>query len=354
MPLTVLSIAYPFAPVLQAAVGGAEKILSDLDRALLQEGHRSLVVACEGSDIAGTLLRLPRPGDLHDEARRQHRGEVQTVINRALARYAPDVVHMHGIDFHDYSLPAAVPTVVTLHLPISWYPQEVWERWQHVRFIAVSESQRLTAPPQLQNCTVIPNGVDVPLPQLDAPREEFALVMGRICPEKNQHAALDAGTLAGMPVLLAGQVFPYEAHQRYFQQEIEPRLQAGHGHRMLGPVDEETRQRLLARARCLLHPTLAPETSSLVAMESLAAGTPVVAYPSGALADIVDHGITGLLVETPEAMARAMTRVGSLSREACRHAAETRFNREDMLRRYLQLYATMVNTTMTEAGAKHG
>jgi glycosyltransferase involved in cell wall biosynthesis len=163
--------------------------------------------------------------------------------------------------------------------------------------------------------------------------------MGRICPEKNQHAALEAGTRAGLPVYLAGQVFPYREHREYFESCIHPLLlEPTAEHRFLGPLTAQCKQELLARARCLLHPTLAPETSSLVAMEALASGTPVIAYRSGALPQIVDHGRTGFVVESVDAMAAAIAEVVHISPTECRAAAEQRFSRERMVAGYFDLY----------------
>jgi hypothetical protein len=112
-------------------------------------------------------------------------------------------------------------------------------------------------------------------------RRNFALALGRICPEKNFHVALDAGTQAGVPVWIGGKVYPYPEHEIYFRQEIMPQLR--HGNRFLGPLTAQRKMQLLATAKCLLVPSLAPETSSLVAMEACSVGTPVIAFPSGAL-----------------------------------------------------------------------
>ncbi|WP_263418603.1 glycosyltransferase [Terriglobus albidus] len=349
MPLTVLSIAYPFAPVHAAAVGGAEKILSDLDRALVQNGHCSIVVASEGSEVRGTLVPAPLPGAFTEDDRSRCCKQFQSAIDHALSTYQIDVIHMHGIDFHAYTVPDEVPTLVTLHMPVSWYPAEIWMKRRNLQFCCVSEWQRRSCPPELRNCIVIPNGVDLPPVDLEAQKADFALAMGRICPEKNQHAALQAGTLAGTCVLLAGQVYPYEAHRLYYESEIRPRLNGATGprHRMLGPVESENRQRLLAEAECLLHPTLAPETSSLVALEALAAGTPVIAYPSGALRSIVQDGVTGFLVNNPEEMAEAVHRVSSISRYVCRRAAE-RFGSGRMVQVYLEVYKSMAKNRRAE------
>jgi glycosyltransferase involved in cell wall biosynthesis len=166
------------------------------------------------------------------------------------------------------------------------------------------------------------------------------MMLGRICPEKGFHIALDAAVRARIPALLAGDVFRYEAHERYFRDEIVPRLDGLR--RFIGPVGLARKRRLLAAARCLLVPSLAPETSSLVAMEALACGTPVIAFPSGALPDIVEHEKTGFLVHDAREMAHAIEAAGRLDPEVCRRTARARFALDTMTRRYVALYKQLV------------
>jgi glycosyltransferase involved in cell wall biosynthesis len=353
MSFTVLSVAFPFAAVGPACVGGAEQILGELDRAIVAAGHTSIVLACEGSQPAGKLMAISGPQSclLDAQAQSACRERVQQTIDHALAIHPVDLVHMHCMDFHAYTLPAGMPVLVTMHLPVSWYPRDAWTRFPHYRFCCVSHSQRRTCPPELANACVIENGVPIP-PAADAIRRgDYALVLGRICPEKNAHEALEAGTRAGIPVWLAGQVFPYREHLDYFRRQIEPLLREprnGVQHRFLGPVGPEERNRLLAGARCLLHPTLAPETSSLVAMEALASGTPVIAYPSGALPEIVDDSVTGFLVRNLDEMTDALGRAGAISPQACRRAADERFDNRRMVDRYLDLYQSMARAAQPE------
>jgi glycosyltransferase involved in cell wall biosynthesis len=143
-----------------------------------------------------------------------------------------------------------------------------------------------------------------------------------------------------VPLVLGGRVFPYPEHERYFEREIAPRL--GPHCRFAGPLDLRRKRRLLAAARCLLVPSVAPESSSLVAMEALASGTPVIAYSNGALADIVEPGRTGFLVRDAAEMARAIGEVAAISPHACARAAAARFSAERMAARYLDLYRLLV------------
>jgi glycosyltransferase involved in cell wall biosynthesis len=136
--------------------------------------------------------------------------------------------------------------------------------------------------------------------------------------------------------LVAGHTFRYPTHESYFRQEIEPRLDALR--RLVGPLDFRRKRRFLSAARCLLVPSLAPETSSLVAMEATACGTPVVAFPNGALPDIVEHGRTGFLVQDVGEMAEAIHAVSEIDAEDCRAVARERFSLDRMTRTYLRVY----------------
>ncbi|WP_427911714.1 glycosyltransferase [Ramlibacter sp. MMS24-I3-19] len=339
MSLTVLSVAYPFAPVGPAAVGGAEQVLGQLDAALVDGGHRSIVVASEGSSVRGELVATTAAeGDINEARNRAIWAEHRRFIERVLATERVDVVHMHGIDFHAY-LPAdtRVPKLVTLHLPPAWYPAHVFQgERRDVHLQCVSHSQARRCPPGTRLLPVIENGVPIQALARRSRKRNYALAMGRICPEKNLHAALDAGRLAGVPVLLGGQVFAYEDHQRYFHGTLVPKLDARR--RFLGPLPFARKRRLLSAARCLLLPTLAPETSSLVAMEALASGTPVVAFASGALPDIIEHGRTGFLVRTTHEMADAIAACDAIDPEVCRSVARERFSVDRTVGRYLDAY----------------
>ncbi len=339
--LTILSVAYPFAPVSADAVGGAEQVLSSLDAALTRAGHRSIVLACAGSMVTGELVAIPRVRGVIDAAERARvHAALREAMARVLAAREIDLVHLHGIDFADYLPAFGPPALATLHLPPDWYPQAALRPARPGTFLhAVSNAQdrtlRALADPAAMLAPV-PNGVDVAaLGAARHARRSFALTLGRLCPEKGQHIALDAARRAGVKLLIAGAAFPYPAHQDYVAREIRPRLDAG---RLLGPVGFTRKRRLLSAARCLLVPSLAPETSSLVAMEAAACGTPAIAFPNGALPDIVEDGVTGFLVRDTAAMADAIGRAHEIDPEACRRVARARFSREVMARAYLRLY----------------
>jgi|SRR5438105_601295 len=343
MKLTVLNVAYPLAPVGPDAVGGAEQVLTQLDAALARQGHESVVIACEGSKVAGTLISVPAShGALTARTRELAQARQRRAIEQVLNCQSVDLVHLHGIDFPDYLPPKGLPVLVTLHLPPTWYPPHIYGLARPATYLhCVSSAQRRMCPTSPLLLPEIENGVEFEKFQGRHAKRSFALCLGRICPEKGFHFALNAATRAGLPLLLGGQIFGYEAHQQYFQQQILPRLNGRH--RFLGPVSFKRKRRLLQAARCLLAPSLAPETSSLVAMEALAAGTPVIAFPSGALADIVEDGRTGFLVKDEREMGEAIKAVSQLKAETCREAARNRFSARHMTECYLEVYRKLVS-----------
>lgn len=342
--LTIANVAYPFAPVGPDVVGGAEQVLSAIDRALVAAGHRSLVIACDGSSTAGTLLATPRPGGvLNQTAMELAWIATRAQINVALVRHKVDIVHLHGIDFPHY-LPQAFPTLVTLHLPLAWYDAEhlLSPRlglWLH----GVSASQYETAATRANLLPPIPNGVDVARLRSRHAKRSFALTLGRICQEKGFHLAIEAARLARYPLLIGGEVFAYESHRRYFDEKVMPLLDETR--RFIGPLGFQRKRRLMAAARCVLVPSLAPETSSLVAMEAMACGTPVIAFPNGALASLIEPGRTGFLVDTVEEMADAIAAAGEIDPDTCRQVAQDRFSLGAMTSSYLELYCRLTRQT---------
>lgn len=350
--LTILSVAFKLAPVGPDAVGGSEQVLSAIDAALVAAGHRSIVVAMEGSRSMGELVtfRAPPPGEAIEAATMAlQRERVQATIDRVLAENAVDLVHMHGLDFHEYIVPPGPAMLATLHLPPDWYPPNAFETSRPDTWLnCVSASEAAHTQPGPRLLPPISNGV--PVDRLGAARvskREYALMLARVCPEKGVHLALQAARAAGMTLLIGGEVFPYQAHQDYFETEVKPLL--GDQWRYLGPLAFERKRRLLAGASCLLIPSLVAETSSLVAMEAASCGTPVIAFRSGALPEVVEDGRTGFVVDGVDGMVEALGRVRTIAPETCRRVARERFSLERMTGAYLTRYAELVSRAAMRA-----
>jgi glycosyltransferase involved in cell wall biosynthesis len=333
--MTILSVAYPLLSVSENSAGGSEQILHLVERELVNAGHQSVVVAAEGSSIRGHLLETPRfSGEITDELRRSAQQSHREMIKTALRRYSIDLIHFHGLDFHEYIPDDDVPMLATLHLPLSWYPKELFER-PPLELNLVSRSQA-NSHPAAAEWPVICNGIDVSRYHRTNGRGEFLLVLARICPEKGIDVALRVAHRLDLPLVAAGPVHPFETHQQYFRECVEPLLDESR--RYLGAVGIDMKVHLLSRAKCLLIPSLVAETSSLVAMEAISSGTPVIAFRSGALPEVIDHGVTGLLTVSEGEMVDAVERISEISSVTCRSIAAARFDAARMAREYLALY----------------
>jgi len=342
MRLTVLSVAFPFAAVSRRTAGGAEQILSTLDKSLTAAGHRSVVMAPEGSEVSGLLVPTPRvSAHIEDDEEIRVRHAVRALLPQTIRRFSVDIVHLHGLDCLQYIPHPGLPVVITMHLPLSWYPEEIFQmERRQTTLVCVSAAQAEDWPRQreceVRERLIIENGIDLQGLRPSTRKGDYLLFLGRICPEKGVHLALDAAAQAGWPLYIAGTAFGYLSHQRYFEHTVKPRL--NEKNRFLGQVGGGRKRELLAGARCLLIPSLAPETSSLVAMEALACGTPVIAFDSGALRHIVAHGRTGFLVHSAGEMAEAIDALGRINTGECRQEAERRFSSERMVGQYFDLY----------------
>jgi glycosyltransferase involved in cell wall biosynthesis len=348
--LTILNVAYPLAPAGADTVGGAEQFVAALDEQITKAGHRSLVIAAGGSSLRGKLIASPRwEGPLDGPTRKWAAAQHARILSETLRQFDVDVVHLHGLDFFEYLPEISVPCIVTLHLPPDWYPPAIFELNRPATvFVCVSEQQRRRCPALRIPLRTIPHGVDLSVFFPVSDPGNYAVTLGRICPEKGFHFAIEAAEEAGIELIIAGQVYPYAAHERYFHHEVSPRLNSRI--RFIGPAGLAEKRKLLSGARCVLIPSTVAETSSLVAMEALACGAPVIAFPSGALAEIVEHEKTGLLARNSPEMARAIRRIGEISREQCRIAARQRFNLVAEMKSYFGLYAELARAAGNDRG----
>lgn len=330
--MNILSVAYPLLPAGPDAGGGAEQILSLLDRELSERGHRSIVIAAEGSCVSGELIATSTTHDeMTDQIRQAAQKEHLRYILCALARYRIDQIHFHGLDFHRYVPETDVPMLATLHLPLAWYPEWIF-RASQVRLNCVSKTQAAE-----RGLPFVENGIDLDRYRTCGAERAHLLWLGRICPEKGVHVALEIARELDMPLIVAGPVHRFREHETYFREKVQPLLD--HKRRYIGPVGVAQKVDLFAKSICLLIPSLVEETSSLVAIEAAASGLPVVAFGAGALPEIVEDGLTGFIVDSQPEMANAIRRIDDICGKTCRKRAEIRFDKRRMLDEYLKLYA---------------
>ncbi len=347
----VLYIAYPLLTVSQESAGGAEQVLWTLEREMARCGAETTVAASAGSQVAGELLPTGEPCRETDGLERREREHFDQIVafvrRRACAGRPFDLIHDQSGSFWPRAAEIDHPVLATLHLPRAFYPPEHFQGIPaNVSFNCVSFSQArsFAALNRLQG--VVANGIALDHWQA-RPRTSYAarrglLWLGRICGEKAPHLALDIAARAGLPITVAGQVYPFSYHQNYFERELASRLR-GMPHTTFISLPSFDRKRLLLReARAVLITSLADETSSLVAMEAAASGTPVIAFARGALPEIVREGVTGFLVDGVEGAVRALARTAEIDPAVCIEHAREHFCSTTMAQNYGRMYVQIL------------
>ena len=149
-----------------------------------------------------------------------------------------------------------------------------------------------------------------------------------------------------MPLVIAGEVYPFSYHQEYFEKKLRPRLSSKNISFMTS-VSRAKKLELLSHARALLITSLAEETSSLVGMEAMACGTPVIAFRKGALPEVVRDSVTGFIADNHEGMLESLAHIDAILPLACREHVARHYSSRRMAREYLNLYAEVAKERQT-------
>jgi glycosyltransferase involved in cell wall biosynthesis len=340
---SILFTAYPLLPVSDDSCGGAEQVLWSVEREIAQRGYSTSVAACESSRVSGELLATGDAPKI-DDALAQREAEHVSKVSEFLKSMDFSLIHDHSGSFWRYATQLHTPVLATLHLPRSFYDESLFHGIPHnVYFNCVSDSQMASFRDLPRMLGVVENGIVVERFSFARRKDDYLLWLGRICPEKAPHLAIEAANRAGMRLVLAGQVYPFSYHRLYFENEVKPLLDAPNSNvEFVELPNFEKKVELLRCAKALLVTSLAAETSSLVALEAGACGTPVIAFRNGALPEVVEQGHTGFTVRTLDAMVAAIKDAGEIWPDECRHRVETRFSSKAMADGYEELYAQVI------------
>ncbi|ABF41086.1 glycosyl transferase, group 1 [Candidatus Koribacter versatilis Ellin345] len=345
--MRILYVAYPLHHVSDASAGGAEQMLWTLEREMHLRGHETTVAACAGSRVNGRLFStgdIPTQSDTFEERNREHHAAIRSL----LASESFDLIHDKSGSFFASAADVAVPILATAHLPRSFYPGVNWHVLGHninVNCVSATQAHTFADVPNLVGW--VQNGIAIDRFKFREQKDDYLLWLGRICEEKAPHLAIEAAKRSGNRLILAGQVYPFTYHEAYFAREIQPRLDD-----QITFIDSPTfdeKLDLLSRASALLIPSQVDETSSLVAMEAMACGTPVITWRRGALPEIVADGVTGYIVDSLEAMVSAISDVSRIRPEACRARVEQHFSASRMAADYAAVYQRVLGRSIGEA-----
>ncbi|HEY2051122.1 MAG TPA: glycosyltransferase family 4 protein [Caulobacteraceae bacterium] len=319
--------------------GGTERVVAHLTDALVDLGHEVTLFA---SGDARTKARLVA---VRDQAIRLDPTPLKSDLASHLAMLDEvqrrqedfDVIHFHTDMIHFPMFEAiAERTVTTLHGRLDIKDlTEVYDRWTRYPLVSISDSQRVFLPSANWVGTVhhgIPEGI-----YRFSPRARgYLAFLGRISPEKGPDRAIAIAKAVGMPLKIAAKVDT--ADRAYFEAVIEPLLD----HPLIefvGEIGDADKSEFLGGAEALLFPIHWPEPFGLVMIEAMACGTPVVAFRYGSAPEVIEDGVSGLLVDDEAEAAQAVTRARALDRHMVRHYFERHFSAEVMAQAYLGIYS---------------
>ena len=206
--------------------------------------------------------------------------------------------------------------------------------------VSISNSQRQPFPKMNWQGTVY-HGLPLDLYKSGDGRGNYLAFLGRICPEKRVDRAIEIARRAEMKIKIAAKIDNTDLE--YMETKIEPLLD----HQLVefvGEVDRAAKQKLLGDAYALLFPIDWPEPFGLVMVESMACGTPVVAYRAGSVPEVIDPGLTGFIVESVDQSVEALKKIQSLDRRLCREVFERRFSSGRMAVDYLKIYEKLLTS----------
>jgi glycosyltransferase involved in cell wall biosynthesis len=325
--------------------GGTERVVSWLTEELVRRGHEVTLFATGDSVTSAELVAC------FDRALRLYPEGTCSVpyhlvmLNRVFQRAEDfDIIHFH-IDFLHFPFfrSRATNTLTTLHgrldLP---FLKPVFAEFSEMPLVSISNDQRKPFPRANWVGTVYHGLPQDLLPYCESPSLDYLAFLGRISPEKRVDRAIEIARRAGMKLKIAAKVD--RADEVYFQEEIEPLLAQPHVE-FLGEIDDAAKPEFLGNARGLLFPIDWPEPFGLVMIEAMACGTPVVAYCRGSVAEVIDHGVTGFVVDNEKEATVAVKRLRMLNRRMVRARFEGRFSVERMAGDYLDLYRQLTSQT---------
>ncbi len=341
-PLRIAVLAPPWIPVPPPAYGGIETVVDLLCEALSARGHDVTLFAAPGSRSAARVrspLEAAHPDQIGSSLyESDHVACAWGEIDLAGELDAPfDVVHDHsGFTALAMADRVGAPVVHTVHGPFDETTSRFYQRQGHkARLVAISRSQAASAPSGVRVVEVVPNPIVVYRWPLRTQKRDYLSWVGRMDPVKGAHRAIEAARLAGRTLVLAGPV--QTGQEEYYRELIEPHID-GRRVRYVGEIGGIAKQELFANAAALLMPVSWREPFGMVMVEALACGTPVIAFPAGAAAEIVIDGENGMLVANEAEMARAVKRLRSIDPERCRASVEERYDISVTAAGYERLY----------------
>ncbi len=347
--LRIAQVAPPFERVPPLAYGGTERIIYELVVELDRRGHEVTTFASADSEVPGrhiaTVDEPLRPAGYGGDSLPYMLATMRLVLDHA-AEF--DVIHSH-LEWASPTLArvSPVPVVSTFHgrLDLPWATDALTD--PPAGLVAISENQASTHPEV--PWTVIHNGLTLVDAPFERRRSEALCFVGRVAPEKGIVEAIEVAKKAGRPLRIAAKVGRTPDERDYDESVFRPALEAaGSDVEFLGELEQAERDQVFAESYASLMPGSWPEPFGLVAIESLACGTPVIARRIGGLPEIIRDGVDGFFGDDVDQLAFKIAGVDKLDREAIRTSVLDRFSAQRMTDSYEKLYRAMLGSSSDE------
>ncbi len=326
--------------------GPWESVVSVLTEGLAAEGHDVTLFATGDSITRGSLESVCPRGYEEDPSIIPKVWEclhISKVFERA-AEF--DIIH-NNFDYLPltYSGFVTTPVVTTIHGLSSPGILPVYKKYNGKTFyVSISDADRS---PELDYIETIHHGIDLNRFDFEPEPEDYLLFLGRIHNDKGTREALEIARACNKKILIAGII----QDEDYYRKHVAPHLENIRA-RYVGSVGPKERNRLLGKASAVLHPIHFDEPFGLSVVESMACGTPVIAFNRGSMPELIEHGKTGFRVETVVEAVEAVSRIKDIDRMSCRQHIEQNFTAKRMVRDYIKVYER-ISETVGEYETEH-
>jgi glycosyltransferase involved in cell wall biosynthesis len=322
--------------------GGTERIVAYLTDELVRLGHEVTLFASGDSVTSARLVPVCRRSFRQNKRATDYLSREVLLMDHVMQRAGEfDVIHFHtGCLHYLISRHLPIPHVTTLHGRLDT-PEllRLYERFREMPMISISNAQRTPWPCANWQATIY-HGLPKDLFRFHPEAGKYLAFLGRASPEKRVDRAIEIAKRVEMPLKIAAKVDP--ADRRYFKNEIEPLLNDPLIE-WLGEISDKDKDEFLGNAYALLFPIDWPEPFGLVMIESMACGTPVIAYDCGSVPEVMEDGVTGFIVRDLNDAVKGVNRVRDLSRSRCREVFEKRFAADWMASDYVDVYKRLID-----------
>lgn len=348
--MRIAQIAPLWESVPPPAYGGAELVVSLITDELVRRGHEvTLFASGDSHSLAEIKAVHPRALRL-DAAVKEHSIYEMLQLSEVYQRSQEfDIIHSH---IGCAALPCAplvkTPTVHTLHGAFTPDNEKLFKRARNQPYVSISNTQRESRL-GLNYVATVYNGIDTNshkfYPQPD--QEPYLAFLGRISPEKGTHTAIEIAKRTGWNLKIAGKVDRVDVE--YYEELIKPQID-GKQIEYLGEANHVQKNALMGNAVATLFPITWREPFGLVMVESMAAGTPVIAMKLGSTSEIIVHGKTGFLCHSVDECVAAVDQVRDLDRQACRDHVANHFDVAQMVDGYEAVYRQLLAERFSQNG----